>query len=47
MRVVSVPQPTEIVAPTNEKPRTVFVDTDTVKPASSAAPPDAPVKGAS
>ena len=36
-----IPLPAEITLPVNEKARTVDDDTDTVKPASEEAPPDA------
>ena len=41
VKVVNKPLPAGIVAPTNEKPRTVEPPEETVKPFSAAAPPDA------
>ena len=42
-RTVKTPEPAGIVAPVNEKPITVSDPVETVNPASSAAPPKAPV----
>ena len=43
IRVVNIPSPAGITAPANENPRTTpELDVETVKPASSAVPPDAP-----
>ena len=41
---VNTPLPAGIEAPVNENPSTVLPPVDTVKPAASAAPSDAPVK---
>ena len=41
---VKVPAPAAISSFVNEKPKTVVPPTSTVNPASSAAPPEAPVK---
>ena len=43
-KLVSTPEPAGIELPSNENPRIKAEPTDTVKPASSAAPPDAPYK---
>ena len=42
-RLVKTPLPAGIVEPEKEKPSTTDALVDTVKPASPAAPPDAPV----
>ena len=41
-RLVNRPSPAGIISPLNENPTTVEELVDTEKPASSAAPPDAP-----
>ena len=41
--IVNVPHPDGITAPVNEKPRTVLEEFETVNPAASASPPDAPL----
>ena len=43
VKLVSVPHPAGIVEPVNEKPSTTLPPVETVKPASAASPPDAPL----
>ena len=43
VKLVNIPEPAAIIAPSKENPKTVVAPADNVKPAACAAPPEAPL----